>query len=65
MAAVPAARTGRPDPGSIHWTDASASACVTPSASRSASCHGVTAADVGMCRPMNPADEVQNAQSPS
>jgi len=65
MAAVPSARTGWPDRAWIHCTDASASACLTPNASRSANCHGVTVADVGICRSMNRAHEVQKAQSPS
>ncbi len=65
MAAVPAARSCWPGRASIHCTDASASACLTPNASRSANCHGVTVAGVGMCRSMNRAHDVQKAQSPS
>jgi len=62
IAAGPAS-TGRP--GSIHWTASLAWSRPTPSAGRSANCHGVIVARVGMNRSMKRTHDEQNAQSPS
>jgi hypothetical protein len=51
--------------GGIQITASSASAWLTPNASRSTHCHGTTSAVVGMRRSTKRAQLVQKAQSPS
>jgi hypothetical protein len=54
-----------PVPGCTHCTASAHCAVVSPSASRSANCHGTIRAGVGTRRSANCAHEVQKAQSPS